>query len=557
MRSRPPARAPSTPAPTASSWARARPCSCSSGSRTPSATATGSTPSSSASAGPRTARARASRPPTRSGSSSPSSAPGSARASTPRPPAAVEAHGTSTRVGDAVRARQPHGGVRRRRGGPAARSHSARSSRTSATSRRRPGRPGCSRWCARCTRRCSRRACNFEQPEPQRRLGHPALRRQHRPAPVARPPRTTCAAAASARSASAARTSTSSLEEHVPGRHRPPARSFASAEVPARSRFRHPPLLLPCPAAPPPTAPKAPLRGALVLGGRDDADVGGAGAGRPGAGRAPGRPRRAPHRTRRWRPRPCGSPSTSPTQPTSPTKLDQAGQGVRRRATPRPSGCCASRASSSAAAPRRRSPSSTPARARSTSTCSSPWPRSEPIVADDLRRGRPGDDPAPRPDRSRSFIFIDGDDPAAVTQARAGAHADRDHPARGARRPTSPSTGCSRPTASQPDMVMGHSLGEYGALVAAGVADLRRRPRGGQRARPRDDAVSVADNGTMAAVFAPLAEIERIVDGDRRLRRRRQHQQHQPGRDRRRHRRRRAARSSAFTAAGSRPRASR
>ena len=34
-----------------------------------------------------------------------------------------------------------------------------------------------------------------------------------------------------------------------------------------------------------------------------------------------------------------------------------------------------------------------------------------------------------------------------------------------------------------PDIVMGHSLGEYGALVAAGRADVRRRARGGERPR--------------------------------------------------------------------------
>ena len=70
------------------------------------------------------------------------------------------------------------------------------------------------------------------------------------------------------------------VEEHVPGRHRPPARSFASAGIPGAA---------PAPAAAPPMsqgattpragasasvgAAKAPLRGALVLGGGDDADL--------------------------------------------------------------------------------------------------------------------------------------------------------------------------------------------------------------------------------------------------------------------------------------------
>ena len=63
----------------------------------------------------------------------------------------------------------------------------------------------------------------------------------------------------------------------------------------------------------------------------------------------------------------------------------------------------------------------------------------------------------------------------------------------------------------QPDMTMGHSLGEYGALVASGALPFEdaleavsARGRGMTR-------VAVADNGKMAAVFAPLAEVERIL----------------------------------------------
>jgi acyl transferase domain-containing protein/NAD(P)-dependent dehydrogenase (short-subunit alcohol dehydrogenase family)/acyl carrier protein len=63
----------------------------------------------------------------------------------------------------------------------------------------------------------------------------------------------------------------------------------------------------------------------------------------------------------------------------------------------------------------------------------------------------------------------------------------------------------------QPDMTMGHSLGEYAALVASGALPFEdaleavsARGRGMTR-------VAVADKGRMAAVFAPLHEIERIL----------------------------------------------
>ncbi|HUB34825.1 MAG TPA: type I polyketide synthase, partial [Bryobacteraceae bacterium] len=63
----------------------------------------------------------------------------------------------------------------------------------------------------------------------------------------------------------------------------------------------------------------------------------------------------------------------------------------------------------------------------------------------------------------------------------------------------------------RPDMTMGHSLGEYGALVAAGALPFDDAleavsARGREMTR-----VAMADNGKMAAVFAPLAEIERIL----------------------------------------------
>ena len=63
----------------------------------------------------------------------------------------------------------------------------------------------------------------------------------------------------------------------------------------------------------------------------------------------------------------------------------------------------------------------------------------------------------------------------------------------------------------KPDMTMGHSVGEYGALVAAGAMPFEDAleavsARGREMTR-----VSMADNGKMAAVFAPIAEVERLL----------------------------------------------
>ena len=63
----------------------------------------------------------------------------------------------------------------------------------------------------------------------------------------------------------------------------------------------------------------------------------------------------------------------------------------------------------------------------------------------------------------------------------------------------------------EPDFTMGHSLGEYGALVAAGglpftdsLEAVSARGRGMTQ-------VAMDDNGRMAAVFAPIEEVERIL----------------------------------------------
>ncbi len=63
----------------------------------------------------------------------------------------------------------------------------------------------------------------------------------------------------------------------------------------------------------------------------------------------------------------------------------------------------------------------------------------------------------------------------------------------------------------KPDVVIGHSLGEYAALVAAGVLSFPEAlqvvsVRGREMAK-----VSMADNGCMAAVSAPLEKVEEIL----------------------------------------------
>ncbi|MGH0036322.1 MAG: SDR family NAD(P)-dependent oxidoreductase [Myxococcota bacterium] len=63
----------------------------------------------------------------------------------------------------------------------------------------------------------------------------------------------------------------------------------------------------------------------------------------------------------------------------------------------------------------------------------------------------------------------------------------------------------------QPDLVMGHSLGEYGALVASGAlpfADALEAvaARGHEMA-----SLDMQDNGKLAAVFAPIGEVETLL----------------------------------------------
>ncbi len=64
-----------------------------------------------------------------------------------------------------------------------------------------------------------------------------------------------------------------------------------------------------------------------------------------------------------------------------------------------------------------------------------------------------------------------------------------------------------------PDMVMGHSLGEYGALVAAGALEFDEALRAVSARGTEMTKCTLDDNGLMAAVFGPTAEVQKILDG--------------------------------------------
>ncbi len=110
------------------------------------------------------------------------------------------------------------------------------------------------------------------------------------------------------------------------------------------------------------------------------------------------------------------------------------------------------------------------------------------------------------------FIFVDAGDPAALAAAEENL---------GQTAITQPAVlaadlALTRLLAAygiRPDMVMGHSMGEYGALVTAGsltfAGAIEAVSARGREVRN----LSVEDPGRMVAVIAPLAEIERIVAG--------------------------------------------
>ncbi len=113
------------------------------------------------------------------------------------------------------------------------------------------------------------------------------------------------------------------------------------------------------------------------------------------------------------------------------------------------------------------------------------------------------------------FIFVDSDDPAAMKQAEMGLM----------------QTAITQPAmltmdtalykllgeyGFAPDIVMGHSLGEYGALIAAGIMPFAHALEASAARGAEMTKVSMDDNGWMAAVMAPLEVVQATlaeVDG--------------------------------------------
>ena len=102
-----------------------------------------------------------------------------------------------------------------------------------------------------------------------------------------------------------------------------------------------------------------------------------------------------------------------------------------------------------------------------------------------------------------SYIFVDRQDPEAVKQA------EEDLKQTAITQPAvlSMDTAMCRLLAEygiEPDMVMGHSLGEYGALVSAEVLTFAEALEAAAARGREMTKVSFGDNGAMAAVMAPI-----------------------------------------------------
>ncbi len=110
-----------------------------------------------------------------------------------------------------------------------------------------------------------------------------------------------------------------------------------------------------------------------------------------------------------------------------------------------------------------------------------------------------------------SYIFVDSTDPAAMKQA------ERDLMQTAITQPAmlTMDTAIYKLLAEygfHPDMVMGHSLGEYGALIAAGIMPFADALEASAARGAEMTKVSWDDNGWMAAVMAPYDVVMQTLD---------------------------------------------
>ncbi|HSO04422.1 MAG TPA: acyltransferase domain-containing protein, partial [Candidatus Limnocylindrales bacterium] len=298
------------------------------------------------------------------------------------------------------------------------------------------------------------------------------------------------------------------LEEYVPGRHRAPdaARVFAGADIPGPTTAA-PAAPAAAPVVAAPAARKAPLRGAAVVGGRDEADVVAqltTLAAEAAAGRTP-----AP-----------GAPDPALADAAIRVAIDYADAADLAKKADKAIGAFGA---------------NNPAmwkllRSQGVFVGRGPAPKvaflftgqgsqyvnmlaelraHEPIVRDIYDEADRIMTPLLGKPLSE-YVFADAADPEAVSRLTSQLLQTEI---------TQPAVLTTDAAMAQllaaygitPDLVMGHSLGEYGALVAAGALSFDAALEA-VSARGREMThVSQADNGAMAAVFGPLADIERIV----------------------------------------------
>ena len=66
----------------------------------------------------------------------------------------------------------------------------------------------------------------------------------------------------------------------------------------------------------------------------------------------------------------------------------------------------------------------------------------------------------------------------------------------------------------KPDMVAGHSLGEYAALMVSGILDMDGALRAAAARGTEMGSVEIDDKGLMASITAPYEDVERILEAE-------------------------------------------